>query len=305
MERKMTTLRTVDIPHLGGSQIGCRVAAEYDPARPTLVLVNSFTTSSELYRAQFADKELVSKVNLIALEPYGHGATRTKSEQFTYWDSAIANIQVLESLGIDSAFVLGTSQGGWIALRMAMLAPQKIKGVIPLGTSTDYESASSRELGCWDADAFCSPWISDLANEVGPDWELSDQYCNDLIDPAFGTTIDAETRAFWTQRLKQNYRGDDGRRRLRMCTINLRDRDSLRGRLDYITCPVLWLHGTEDVVYSAAHAKKEIGLFPNAPSAELKLVEGGHHFLSATNPAEVKEYSLPFILNNWNRASKV
>jgi pimeloyl-ACP methyl ester carboxylesterase len=186
-------------------------------------------------------------------------------------------------------------------MRMAILAPQKIKGVIPLGTSMDYESAASREMGCWDADAFCSPWINDLASKVSSDWEPSDQYCNDLIDPAFGSNIDAETRAFWTARLKKNYKGDDGRRRLRMCTINLRDRDGLRGRLDYVECPILWLHGTEDVVYAAAHAEKEIKMFPNAKSAELKLIEGGHHFLSATNPVEVKEHALSFIQNLWSR----
>ena len=143
----MTTQKTIDIPHLGGSQIGYRFGAEYDPALPTLVLINSFTTSSELYLSQFADKDLVSKVNLLALEPYGHGATRTASEQFTYWDSAIANLQVLERLGIPSAFVLGTSQGGWIAMRMALLAPNRIKGVIP--GSSHQNSLTFDELQRW------------------------------------------------------------------------------------------------------------------------------------------------------------
>lgn len=294
-EELMTKFQTIDIPHLGGSKIGCRTVGDYNSHLPTLVLINSFTTSSELYRLQFADPNLVSKVNLLALEPYGHGATRTASEQFTYWDSAIANIQVLDHLGIKSAFVLGTSQGGWIAMRMALLSPSRIDGVIPLGTSMDYESAESRELGCWDAPAFCDPWIDHLAEEVGSAWEPSDQYCNNLIDPAFGVNIDPEIRAFWTSRLKENYRGDDGRRRLRMCTINLRDRDGLRGRLDFVQTPILWLHGTDDVVYSVSHAKKETALFPRAKSVSFKAVQGGHHFLSATNPKEVNEETLAFI----------
>lgn len=299
----MSNLQIIEIPHLGGSQIGYRLAADYNPGLPTLVMINSFTTSSELYRKQFADENLVSKINLLAIEPYGHGGTRTTSEQFTYWDSAIANIQVLERLGIPSAFALGTSQGGWIAMRMALLAPSRINGVIPLGTSMDYESAASRALGCWDADAFCTPWIDDLATQVGADWAPSDQYCNDLIDPAFGARIDADTRAFWTDRLKQNYKGDDGRRRLRMCTINLRDRDGLRGRVDQVECPILWLHGTEDVVYSVAHAEAETVLFPKSRSVEFKAIDGGHHFLSATNPREVNDYTLAFV-ERWNGANE-
>jgi pimeloyl-ACP methyl ester carboxylesterase len=45
------------------------------------------------------------------------------------------NLQVMEALGIKKAFVLGTNQGGWITVRMALLAPDKIEGIIPLGTS--------------------------------------------------------------------------------------------------------------------------------------------------------------------------
>jgi len=116
-----------DVPHLGGSAIGYRFGRPYDPSLPTLVMVNSFVTSSALYRPQFDDAALGRAANLLAMELYGHGATRTASEQFTYWDSAIANIQVLDALKIPFAFVLGTSQGGWVAARMAMLAPQKIK----------------------------------------------------------------------------------------------------------------------------------------------------------------------------------
>lgn len=291
----MQTVKTADVQHLGGSQIGYRFGAEYNPQLPTLVMVNSFTTSSELYRAQYDDEALMCKVNLLAIEPYGHGATRTRSEQFTYWDSAIANLQVLDGLGISSAFVLGTSQGGWIAVRMAILAPQKIQGIIPLGTSLDYESAASRELGCWTADDFCNPLILDLAQPVGPEWVPSDEYCSGLAESGLGVNVSDENRSFWANKLRENYKGDEGRRRIRMCAINLRDRDGLHGRLDYVECPVLWLHGSEDQVYSVENAQKEIAGFTRSKSAELKVVEGGNHFLSATNPVEVNAHTLAFI----------
>jgi len=49
-------------------------------------------------------------------------------------------------------------------------------------------------------------------------------------------------REFWRATIKENYRGDDGRRRIRMAAINLRDRDGLHGRLADVRCPVMWLH---------------------------------------------------------------
>jgi len=85
---------------------------QYDAAKPTLILVNSMTTTSDLYEKQFSDKALTDKMNVIAIELLGHGLTRTNSEHFTYWDTAIMNLQVMEALGIPKAFVLGTSQGG-------------------------------------------------------------------------------------------------------------------------------------------------------------------------------------------------
>jgi hypothetical protein len=38
-----------------------------------------------------------------------HGKTRARSEHFTYWDAAMMNLQVMEVLEINKAFVLGAS----------------------------------------------------------------------------------------------------------------------------------------------------------------------------------------------------
>ena len=80
-----------------------------------------------------------------------------------------------------------------------------------------------------------------------------------------------------------------------MAAINLRDRDGLHSRLFDVRCPVLWLHGTKDVVYSVENAKDEIKLFVNSPDAQLIVVEGGTHFLSASKPNEVDDALLSFV----------
>ena len=123
----MPNTKTVHVPHLGGIEAAYQMPKPYNSAKPTLVLVNSFTTSSELYHSQYANEDLTDALNLIAIELLGHGQTRTKSENFTYWDTAIMNLQVIDALQITGKiFVLGTSQGGWITVRMALLAPDKV-----------------------------------------------------------------------------------------------------------------------------------------------------------------------------------
>jgi len=206
------------------------------------------------------------------------------------------NIQVMEALGIKKAFVLGTSQGGWITVRMALVAPDKIEGIIPLGTSMDYESERTRKLGCWDGiDACTGPINKWTTTQSTPQFEPDTDYCDFLIDIGFGKDCDASVRSFWRETIKANYQGDDGRRRARMAAINLRERDGLHGRLFDVGCPVLWLHGTSDVVYSVSNAEQEIKLFTNAKSADLVTVTGGAHFLSASHPKEVDQALIDFI----------
>jgi pimeloyl-ACP methyl ester carboxylesterase len=69
----------------------------------------------------------------------------------------------------------------------------------------------------------------------------------------------------------------------------------LHGRLDGVRCPVLRMHGTEDPVYSVANAEDEMKLFVNSPGAELRVVKGGRHFLSASNPDHVNSATAEFI----------
>lgn len=295
----MSKTRTVDVAHLGGITASYQTANNQpiDPSKPTVVMVNSFTTSSELYREFFDNNGLTSKLNLLAIELLGHGQTRAhKTQNWTYWDTAIMNLQVLEKLSISKAFVLGTSQGGWICVRMALLAPENILGIIPLGTSMDYESDRSRSLGCWHALDNLANTISAFSSQVKtPDFVPGQEYSDFLIDVGMGKNCPAEMRQFWTSEIEKNYKGDEGRKRIRMAAINLRDRDGLHSRVADVVCPVLWLHGTDDVVYSVANAKEDIELFVNSPDKRLEIIQGGQHFLNASHPKEVADYVIGFV----------
>jgi pimeloyl-ACP methyl ester carboxylesterase len=123
----MANIKTIRVPHLGGIDAGYQMPSDYDAGKPTLVLVNSFTTSSELYAQQYANSALTTAMNLLAIELLGHGQTRTARENWTYWDTAEMNLQVLDALHIQGpVFVLGTSQGGWITVRMALMRPDRV-----------------------------------------------------------------------------------------------------------------------------------------------------------------------------------
>jgi hypothetical protein len=75
-----------------------------------------------------------------------------------------------------------------------------------------------------------------------PDFELPEEFCSILIDHGLGKDLDNTIRQVLIKGVQDNYRYDDGRKRVRMSFINLTDRDGIHGRLADVICPVLWLH---------------------------------------------------------------
>jgi pimeloyl-ACP methyl ester carboxylesterase len=295
IETKMP--KTVKVPHLGGIDVSYRMPKPYRQYKPTVVLINSFSATAEVYREQFANEKLTDVMNLVAIEPLGHGDTRAKvSETFTYWDSAIMAIQALDALGIKQTFVLGMSQGGWIAARMALYAPNRISGLILLSTAMDSENERTTKLGSWDGYAELTPLVTSLTSKTEVnDFEPSDDYCNYLVDNGFGKDVDADTRKLWTEIVKKNYQGDAGRKRFREAAVNVRDRDSLHSRLTNIKCPVIWLQGDQDVLFSVKIAEEEIKMFDQSPEPRLIAVKGGPHLISWTHAEEVNTALLEFV----------
>ena len=107
----------------------------------------------------------------------------------------------------------------------------------------DYESERTRKLGCWDGIAAgTGPINAWTTNDKTPDFEPDDDYCNFLCDSGFGQDCDSGLRQRWHKLIRSNYQGDEGRRRMRMCAINLRDRDGLHAHLFDVQCPLLWMH---------------------------------------------------------------
>jgi pimeloyl-ACP methyl ester carboxylesterase len=178
----------------------------------------------------------------------------------------------------------------------------QILGLMPLGTAMDSESARMRALGSWDGAKIGTDMITAFTRQAvhGSNFTPSDAYSKSVVLNGYGENASPEEIAFWTKEMKRIYRGDEGRKSLIMCAVNLREHDSLIGRLGFVKCPVLWMHGSKDIVFSVANAKDEIRMFTGSESAELVVVEGGHHFLSATHPEEVNRAMIGFV-NKYRR----
>jgi pimeloyl-ACP methyl ester carboxylesterase len=226
---------------------------------PTVLLLHSYLMDVDMFAPQVA--ALGADYRLIAMDERGQGGTPVDGP-FDYWDLARDAFGLLDHLGIERAAVVGTSQGGFVALRMALLAPERVSALAVLGTSAVAEdpltAASYLEL--------CEAWAN------GPSEVLLDI----LASVTLGRAGSSEWRDKWREIPVQ---------RSRIVLDALVSRDAILDRLGEIDRPALVLHGTKDVAYSVTRAEEIVAALPGA--APLVLVDGGAHFLSLTNPDEV------------------
>ena len=63
-----------------------------------------------------------------------HGGTVDSGDPFDVWDSTRDLLALLDGLDVRSAVLVGHSQGGFFALRAALLAPGRVSGLVLIDT---------------------------------------------------------------------------------------------------------------------------------------------------------------------------
>ena len=237
---------------------------------PPVILAHGFLMDRTMFGPQV--EALRDTHRVVTWDERGFGATGYDGEPFTYWDSAADCLGLLDHLGIERAVVGGMSQGGFISLRVALLAPDRVRGLVLLDTQAGTEAPESIPLYQGMVDA----WVA-----AGPSDELAEIVAGLILgEPA----LSAQWIATWKARPKES---------LAQPGTTLLTRDDLWDRLGEITAPALVVHGTADASIPLDHAERLVADLPNA--APLVAVEGGTHAANLTHPAEVNAAITAFL----------
>lgn len=114
------------------------------PDEPAALLWPSLFTDHRMWRHQIAPLRAAGWRTL-ALDPPGHGRSPGPGRTFTMDQCAEAAVQVLDATGVRvPAVVLGTSWGGFVAPRIAALAPERLSGMVLTNTSAERGTAFER-----------------------------------------------------------------------------------------------------------------------------------------------------------------
>jgi 3-oxoadipate enol-lactonase len=237
---------------------------------PVVMLGHGFLMDRTMFAHQVA--VLRGTYRVITWDERGFGDTVYDDQPFTFWDSASDLLALMDHLEIDRAVVGGMSQGGFLALRAALLAPERVRALILLDTQAGPEDADVIPL----YQAMVDAWVVD-----GPTDELAEASASLIIG-------DPELSSIWTAIWKSRPQES-----LRNPGQTLLERESIADRLGEITVPALVVHGTADVSISMDKAEAlAAGL---VGSEGVVAIEGGTHAANMTHPRPVNEAMLAFL----------
>lgn len=235
-----------------------------------VVLAHGFLMDREMFAPQV--EALAPEFRVITWDERGFGETQFDGEPFTYWDSAKDCLGLLDHLELEQAVVGGMSQGGFLSLRAALLAPGRVRALVLMDTQSGTEDPEILPQYRQMAET----WLA-----VGPVDELANAIANLIIgDPE----ISREWIAKWHKLPRQN---------MAPTSDCLFDRDDITDRLNEITCPAIVFHGTADQSIEIEKAEQLCAALSGCGS--LVRVEGGPHASNLTHPDQVNPPLLEFL----------
>lgn len=236
---------------------------------PPVILAHGFLMDHEMFAPQVG--ALSPQYRVITWDERGFGLTEFDGQPFSYWDSASDCLGLMDHLGIERAVVGGMSQGGFLSLRVALTAPERVRGLILLDTQAGAEHPDK---------AAAYQGMIDTWAAVGPVDELAQIVAGIIID-------DPTENERWIAKWKARPHAgivEPGR-----CLLS---RDDVTSRLGEITCPALVIHGTGDTAIEMPLAEAMAAGLVGC-SGVVKV--GGAHAANLTNPDPVNAAITEFL----------
>jgi len=237
---------------------------------PPVILAHGFLMDREMFAPQM--EALSPEFRVITWDERGFGETEFDGKPFTYWDSAADCLGLLDHLGIERAVVGGMSQGGFLSMRAALTAPERVRALVLIDTQAGVEDPERlpayRQMQ--------QTWL-----EVGPVDELADTIANLIIG-------DPELNAVWIEKWRRLPRES-----MKAPGDCLFERDDITDRLGEIACPALVIHGTADVSIEMELAEQLCAGLPGCSG--VVRIEGAPHASNLTHPAEANAALLEFL----------
>jgi 3-oxoadipate enol-lactonase len=249
-----------------------------EPDQPTALLWPSLFTDHRMWRHQIAPLREAGWRTL-ALDPPGHGLSPGPGHGFTMDECAQTAIEVLDAHDIRAPVVVfGTSWGGFVAPRIALLAPERLSGMVLFNTSAERGTSFERAR---------ATLLTKLLAVAALDEMTARMIVAGLLAP--------ETRQREPElgaELAHRFRTWDRRRFITTVRSVLVERDPVLDALPEVKLPALIVSGEADRTLPSVHSQRMAQELPTARHIE---VPGAAHLVPLEAPDQANRLILDFL----------
>ena len=251
------------------------LAAERTGDGPALICLHAGVADRRMYAAQM--RGLGDDFTVLSYDRRGFGQTRTPDEPFSHVDDLAA---VMDAAGLEAAILLGCSQGGRIAIDLALAFPHRVRALILIASAVtgapseplpdDIQPLADALEAAEDADDLIQ--VNRLEAHIWLDGPRAAE--GRVFGPLRSLFLDMNGLALKHAPLTQE-----------------REPGDAYARLSALGVPTLLMHGTLDFPYIASRHAHMAAVIPDARSVTC---EGSAHLPSMENPDAVNARIVAF-----------
>jgi pimeloyl-ACP methyl ester carboxylesterase len=231
----------------------------------TLVLLHAFPLNAAMWQPQLTAAP--AGWRLVAPDLAGLGSTDDHDRASVALDDYATDVMtLLDRLGIAHAVVAGVSLGGYVALALARLAPERLAGLVLVDTKAPADGPEARDGRARMLEVLSERGTAGVADA--------------MIPKLLGETSRRERPSLVAEVRSMVLTNDpEGVRR---AILRLRDRPDATPVLATVAVPALVVVGEEDAVTPPAEAER---LAQGIPGARLERIPGAGHLSTLEQPA--------------------
>jgi pimeloyl-ACP methyl ester carboxylesterase len=261
-----------------GVKVGYEVFGDGDPAI-VFTPIDAIVQSSA-WKAQVP--YLARNHRVVTIDPRGNGRSDHPSDPAAYGDAVdVADtLAVMDATGIERAVLIGLCSSAWRALLTAALHPDRVLGVISVGTQAPRLTPPIRQYDFEAQRTEYSGWEMTNRHFWLRDWPgFVDFFFHQLL-PEPHSTKQFEDCVGWALDIAPETMllAEDGP------TVTS-SREETEALLRQIRCPVLAIHGDSDQCQSLRRSE----LVAELTGGELLTLEGSGHLPQARHPVVVNQ----------------
>lgn len=247
------------------------VFAVVEGSGPPLLLLHGWPLDHRVFRPQI--EHLRGSLSIVAIDRRGFGRSTAPPDLAREPDDIRA---IMDALALESAHLLGMSQGGRVALRFAALYPERLRSLLLQGTALDQFEVDEPPQQRIPLDDFAELAKAGRLGDVRRAW---------LAHPMM--QIDDESAARLLALMVEDWRGGD-----LLQSPGAELPFAIEARLRAFDAPTLVITGGHDSMARRRIADHLLAILPNASG---EFIADGGHLVNLSHPELYSRLVLDFV----------